>query len=81
MIDPFFYEHAARGDIEFKIWIEKISIGYVWDFISGVVVDEAAREFMLELSDTRHADLQKFWAECVARIDSKPNEAFRMAFR
>jgi hypothetical protein len=36
LIDPDFYEHVARGDLEFRIWIAELSALYTWDFVSGV---------------------------------------------
>ena len=81
LIDPFFYEHAARGDLECKVWIAELATGFVWDFIHGVAVDARVRDYLLDLSDTRNADLQRFLEKCMARIEKNPNQAFRMAFK
>jgi len=81
LIDPFFYEHVARGDLECKIWVAELSAFYTWDFICGIEVNDRLREFMLEISDTRNVDLQRFFEKLMSAIEERPKEAFRMAFQ
>jgi hypothetical protein len=79
--DPFFYEHAARGDLECRIWVAEISQGFVWDFVSGIEVEEGLKAFLLDLDETRWADLQAFFRKCWNSIAEKPKLAFQRVFR
>jgi hypothetical protein len=81
LIDPFFYEHAARRDLECWIWVAEISVGFVWDFVSGVEVDESLKRFLLEIDATRWADLQAFFGKCWDSIERHSTRAFQLTFR
>jgi len=80
-IDPFFSEHAARCDLECRIWVAEISQGLVSDFVSGVEVDERLKAFLLEIDESRWADLQAFFRKRLDSIAKNPELAFQLAFR
>ena len=81
LIDPFLYEHAARGDLECRLWFAKMSTFYTWDFVSRDEVGGKLRAFMLELSELRQSDFQRFFGVCMAAIAKRPKRAFQIAFR
>jgi hypothetical protein len=80
LMDPYFYEHCANGDLHCNIWIAPIGGSYVWDFAMREV-DSTLKSFLLNVSDTRWAEFQTFLTNCYAAIEKRPNEPFQKIFR
>lgn len=81
LIDPFFYEHAARNDLERKVWIAPHSGQYDWSFLDSSRADGRFKAFLQEIETLRWRDLQAFFGQCWTNIEKNPNRPFQMTFR
>ncbi len=88
LIDPFIYDHAARGDLEGCLLVaEETDAGqtkplrYFWTTLDDDDTDYQIRAALVRIGKVRGAELQKFLGQCWNAMQNRPNTPFRAVFR
>jgi hypothetical protein len=87
LIDPFLYEHAARGDVESRVAVLKVtdagthSIQFSWQRVGNEEKDLEVGTAFADLAESRGPELQRLLGDCWEAVELAPNSPFRATFR